>query len=103
MNIADVNDRLRAQVPGLPRPHQFVMTAAVAALPPRTLNDVLTKIRDFNSFNKSNDPYGEHDFVTITQDGDTYFLKIDYYDHSLEYFQQEGGVRVFTLMFSHEY
>jgi hypothetical protein len=104
MTIAEINDSLREQLPWIPKPHKFVMSTAVAVLPPRCLSEVLVKIRAFNSFNSSNDPYGERDFISVTHADDTYFLKIDYYDKNLEYFYQgNDGVRVFTLMFSHEY
>lgn len=102
MNIANLNDTLRSQLPLLPQPHRFVMTSAVATLPPQTLSELFAKLRSFNSFNSSNDFYQEHDFVSIKHDGETFFLKVDCYDSNLEYYQPDG-TRILTLMFSHEY
>jgi hypothetical protein len=97
MTIAETNDILRSRLPFLPRPHQFVMSAAVAALPPAYVSCLFAEIRAFNNFDKDNDPYGEHDFIKIKYKSEVYSLKVDYFDKNLEFYK-EDGTRVFTLM-----
>lgn len=47
------------------------------------LHDVLgliRAVREYNDFNEDNDPYGEHDFGSLSWEGEKIFWKIDYYD-----------------------
>ena len=66
---------------------RVMMTAGVAALVAPVRNAVIDKIRAFDAFDDNNDPWGEHDFISIEHDGQTFFAKIDYYD-------LEDGARV---------
>ena len=79
--IRELNDLLRATFTG----GKVVMTAAVAALDNATRANVLNTARTFNSFTRHNDPYGEHECFFFQVDGERYFVKIDYYDRSMEY------------------
>ena len=63
---------------------RVMMTAGVAALAAPVRNAVVEKIKAFDAFDDENDPWGEHDFVSVEHDGQTYFAKIDYYDRELQ-------------------
>jgi hypothetical protein len=64
--------------------------------------DVLTAVREFNSFTPANDPRGEHDFSFFEVDGERFFFKFDYYDDNYEYFKEDGR-RVLTVGFASDY
>jgi hypothetical protein len=51
-------------------------TAGVAALENPVRNAVVEKIKAFDAFDDGNDPWGEHDFVSVEHDGQTFFAKI---------------------------
>ena len=74
--IRVLNDNFRSTFVG----GQVVMTAGVNALPLDTKARVLLAVQSFSNFTKDNDPHGEHDFGSFEIEGETYFLKIDYYD-----------------------
>ena len=60
----------------------------------------------FASFTEDNDPYGEHDFGSLTCEGQRILWKIDYYDQSLGYWcdpLDERCRRVMTVMLPEEY
>ena len=59
---------------------RVMMTAGVAALENPVRNAVVEKIKAFDAFDENNDPWGEHDFVSVEHDGQTYFAKIDLYE-----------------------
>ncbi len=102
--IRELNDQLRKQHEG----GQVFITDGVGSLSVPTVARILFAVRDFDSFNKGNDPYDEHDFGKVDVDGHEVFFKIDYYDGNLE-----GGSpdpsddtntsRVLTIMLSSEY
>ena len=48
-----------------------MMTAGVAALENPVRNAVVEKIKAFDAFDDDNDPWGEHDFVSVELDGQT--------------------------------
>ena len=63
---------------------------------------------DFDAFDDENDPWGEHDFVSVEHDGQTFFAKIDYYNrdlsgHSEDATDPEKTCRVMTIMLAEEY
>ena len=65
-------------------------------------------IRSFDAFDDDNDPWGEHDFVSVELDGQTYFAKIDCYDrkfeaHSEDAADPEKTCRVMTIMLAEEH
>ena len=101
-NIRKKNDTLRKLIPFVPSPHMFMRTSSVAALPEQKQLALFSKVVNFNDFNEDNDPYGEHDFFSVIQDGQKYFLKIDNYDKNLKFYK-ENGIRVITLMHSNDY
>lgn len=83
----------------------FVITPGVNSL--KNVNGLIQTIREFDEFNRDNDPFGEHDFGSLDWDGEKVFWKIDYYsDNRLV----EGGdplsdgcCRVLTIMLAEEY
>ena len=102
--IAARNDALRRDRLG----GHVVMTAAVAALSPDTLNGAILALRRFDAFTRDNDPYGEHDFGAFEHAGERFCFKIDTYaDHTLIEGAEDplapGVVRVLTLMLASDY
>jgi hypothetical protein len=64
------------------------------------------KIEEFNNFNEDNDPHGEHDFGSLSFEGQKIFWKIDYYDKELKYWcdpLDKACRRVLTVMLAEEY
>ena len=87
---------------------RVMMTAGVAALEAPVRNAVVEKIKAFDAFDDDNDPWGEHDFVSVEHDGQTFFAKIDYYDRKLEAHSEdatdpEKTCRVMTIMLAEEH
>lgn len=105
--IRDLNDVLRVTMS--PEHGRVMLTQQVAGLPPVQRMKLLAAIVGFKSFTEDNDPYGEHDFGSVVQDGETYFWKIDYYDkqnpdYGSEYPESaDHTARVMTIMHSSEY
>jgi hypothetical protein len=102
--IRALNDAFRKSFRG----GRVMMTAGVAALEATVRNAVVEKIRSFDAFDNDNDPWGEHDFVSVELDGQTYFAKIDYYDrkfeaHSEDAADPEKTCRVMTIMLAEEH
>ena len=100
-NISQKNDQLRKRIPLVPMSNQFMMTNFVTSLPEKQLLSLFSKVANFNDLNEDNNPHEEHDSFGVI-DGQKYFLKIDYYDEDLEFYQ-EDGVRVITLMQASDY
>ena len=97
--IAKLNDEFRRA-----NPTQYILTSGVVSALP--LNDVMYAVRHFNEFTEGNDPYGEHDFGSLTINGDKLFWKIDYYDQELKFGQEPLSSecrRVLTVMLASEY
>lgn len=109
--IRDHNDLFRAaKLAGLHTdiPGQVVLTRGIAELPQHDRWTVCEKIRSFDSFTEDNDPYGEHDFGSITHAGNKVFWKIDYYDPdlhkgSIDPANPQETCRVLTIMLAEEY
>ena len=102
--IRALNDAFRKSFRG----GRVMMTAGVAALEATVRNAVVEKIRSFDAFDDDNDPWGEHDFVSVELDGQTYFAKIDYYDRKLEAHSEDAAdpektCRVMTIMLAEEH
>jgi major membrane immunogen (membrane-anchored lipoprotein) len=102
--IRALNDAFRKSFRG----GRIMMTAGVAAIEATVRNAVVEKIRSFDAFDDDNDPWGEHDFVSVELDGQTYFAKIDYYDRKLEAHSEDAAdpektCRVMTIMLAEEH
>ena len=97
--IPALNDAFRRSMSGC------TVSRGVAALAP-ILNEVFVTVRDFDTFTKDNDPYGEHDFGSFVVAGHRMFWKIDYYDESLTHWCDPLSPechRVLTIMLAREY
>ncbi|MBZ0291115.1 MAG: DUF3768 domain-containing protein [Anaerolineae bacterium] len=110
--IAEINDQCRRQcmmpVFGTRVPCQIVMTQGMAALGPEAQIRIAAKVRDFDSFDTDNDPYGERDFGAFEHEGRRIFWKIDYYAPDMEHGSEDPAdpqqtVRVLTIMLAEEY
>ena len=102
--IRELNDQFRKTFSG----GKVLRTAGVDALPVQEQAAILAMVQGFDDFNKSNDPYGEHDFGAFDFDGVTYFWKIDYYDVDYQYLSLDPSDetitnRVLTIMLAEEY
>ncbi|WP_261332127.1 DUF3768 domain-containing protein [Rhizobium leguminosarum] len=74
--IRTLNDAFRRN----PTAGRVVITPGMSALPHDQRLTLLMAVVGFDDFNAGNDPYNEHDFGAIEQDGVSYFWKIDCYD-----------------------
>ncbi len=102
--IRALNDAFRKTFSG----GRVVMTAGANALPGEEQQAVFRKIRAFDAFDDGNDPWGEHDFVSVEHAGEKFFAKIDYYDlrlsgHSEDAADPAKTCRVLTIMLADEY
>jgi hypothetical protein len=94
---AKTNDQLRKRIPLIEPPDLLVITSGVASLGEGSVARILQKVRNFNNFNKDNDPYKEHDFGLFTHRGETIYWKID------DYAGQDGYNLVLTVLLAEEY
>lgn len=108
--IRELNDQLRRTFQG----GKIALTQGVLAI--CDVPTVLEQLRTFESFDKGNDPYAEHDFGAfsykgrpgITGDGPLLYFKIDYYDLDLQMGSSDPAIpeitaRVLTVMLAEEY
>ncbi len=108
--IARLNDWLRENITS-PGNNRVVMTIGIAALIGdvaqfrgfRKRAELLRAVRDFDTFNPSNDPYREHDMGSFEFEGASCMWKIDYYNRDLSAGSEDPGdpfqtVRVLTIM-----
>jgi len=84
------------------------MTRGVQSLGQDTVYKIMDAVRSADHFDPDNDPYGEHDFGSVTVDGNKYFWKIDYYDQELKFHSPDKSdsnvtTRVLTIMLAEEY
>ena len=104
VKIRTLNDAFRETFWG----GRVMMTAGVAALDCSVRNAVVEKIRAFDAFDDDNDPWGEHDFISVEHDGQTFFAKLDYYDRELQAHSEDAAdpektCRVMTIMLAEEH
>ncbi len=102
--IAELNDALRKNGTG----GRVVITAGIQALGQVAVNSILRKVRAFNTFTASNDPYGERDFGAVSEGGEKILWKISYYDKDMAYHSPDPSdpavtVRLMTIMLASEY
>lgn len=86
----------------------IVTTNTVAALPPAKKACLIAAVRIFSEFDEGNDPHAEHDFGSVTIEGDKFFWRIDYMDRSMEMGSPNPAdpsvtKRVLTIMRADEY
>jgi hypothetical protein len=102
--IRTLNDAFRRN----PTAGRVVITPGVSVLPHDQRLTLLMAVVGFDEFNAGNDPYNEHDFGAIDQDGVSYFWKIDYYDQDFGTGSPDPANphvtrRVLTIMRADEY
>lgn len=82
-----------------------VMVTKKAAELPDT-EEMLYKVRSFNSFTTKDDPYGWHDLGRFEWKGQMVLWKIDYWDAELKHFVgplSDECKRIVTVMLASEY
>lgn len=102
--IRALNDRFRQTLAG----GHVVVTRGVDALGGDAVAAILAAVRCFDHFDAGNDPYGEHDFGSVTHDGRRLFWKIDCYDRTFTAASPDPAdpavtARVLTVMLADEY
>jgi hypothetical protein len=102
--IASLNDALREQGTG----GRVVVTSGLLGKGNDFLERAVASVRTFSAFAPDNDPYGEHDFGSVTIEEETVFWKIDYYAPGLEVGSEDPAdpaktERVLTIMLAEEY
>lgn len=102
--IRHFNDVFRGTFTG----GRITLTEGVRALDDDSRGEVLTKVREFDAFTKSNDPHDEHDFGAFEVGGVRYFWKIAYYDEDCRFASHDPAnpkltTRLLTIMRADEY
>lgn len=111
------NDAFRKAVMFAPQSDgKAVMTRGVAGLGSMACAWIYKQIAEFDTFTEGNDPYGEHDFGSITVavsdlftgelETHKVFWKIDYYaDADMEFGTEDrfNAYRVLIIMLAEEY
>lgn len=108
--IAGLNDLMREHIT-TPGHNRAVMTIGIAALVGdvalfrgfRKRAELLRAVRDFDTFDHGNDPYGEHDMGSFIFEDVACLWKIDYYSPDLSAGSENPAdpsmtVRVLTIM-----
>ena len=94
---AALYDALRKQIPFIRRPNILVITQGVQAEFEDRIQEVMQKVKAFNSFTEANDPWKEHDFGAFEIDNQKIFWKID------DYGGIDGYNLILTIMLASEY
>ena len=86
----------------------LVLTQGIRSNTPEDLEAIITKVRNFDTFDANNDPYNEHDFGAFDYKGRRIFWKIDYYDQEFLYLSPDVSNprltnKVITIMYAEEY
>lgn len=108
--IARLNDWLREHLTS-PGANRVMTTIGIAALIGdvavfrgfRKRAELMRAVRDFDTFDRGNDPYGEHDLGSFDFEGTSCMWKIDYYNLDLSGGSEDPSnpfqtVRVLTIM-----
>jgi hypothetical protein len=87
---------------------RVVFTHGIASLPTKDIDRIMDLVRNFTDFNEGNDPYGEHEFGTVSADWQEVFWKIDYFgldlnEASVDPTDSTVTIRVLTVMLAEEY
>ena len=86
----------------------LILTQGIRSNTPEDIKEIITKVRNFDTFDENNDPYGERDFGAFDYKGKRIFWKIDYYDQEFLYLSPDVSNprvtnRVLTIMYAEEY
>jgi hypothetical protein len=106
--VRQLNDAMRARLPGAAPADRVLLTQGVQALGVPGYSELMWRVRDFTAFTPDNDPHGEHDFGAVAFQGTRYFWKIDTYDRALQMHSPDPSdpavtSRVLTIMRADEY
>jgi hypothetical protein len=104
--IRDLNDEFRSS--GSSAAGQWLLTRGVLDKGPEFAARAVLEVKSFDSFTPGNDPYGEHDFGSLSLAGERLLWKIDYYDHTMCAGSENPADpsvtrRVLTVMLASEY
>ena len=102
--IRVLNDNFRNTFVG----GRVLTTPGVAELAVDLKAKLFLAVQLFSTFDKDNDPHGEHDFGVIDLEDESYYFKIDYYDLDCRFGSEdpsdpEQTTRVLTIMRADEY
>ncbi|MGN0919740.1 MAG: DUF3768 domain-containing protein [Alphaproteobacteria bacterium] len=102
--IRDLNDHLRKTFTG----GTVLLTRGIRTKTPKELCDILEGVKNFNDFNKSNDPWEEADMGSFNYKDDKIIWKIDYYNNDNTYLSPDPSNpdhthRVMRIMCADEY
>lgn len=113
--IARLNDWLRDNITS-PGTNRVVMTQGIAALVGdvalfrgfRKRAELLRTVRDFDAFDRDNDPHGHRDLGAFEFEGTACLWKIDYYDLELVFGSEDPAdpfktVRLLTILRADEW
>jgi hypothetical protein len=106
--IRELNDAFRRNPHLLGRFGQLLVTQGVAARGIEFVDRAARAVREYETFTKDNDPFGEHDFGAFEIDGEKLFWTNDCYDNDLNYGSPNAANpsvtrRVLTIMLAAEY
>ena len=96
--IARLNDEFRTTT------HEVTLTRGVADI--EYLPGLLGQVRRYDNFTEDSDPDGEHCFGVIEWHGQTVYWKVDYYDPTLDHWQDPLSPechRVLTVLLADEW
>ena len=102
--IAQQNDDFRKHL----SQGTLVLTQGIRSNTPEDIKEIITKVRNFDTFDENNDPYGERDFGAFDYKGKKIFWKIDNYDREFLYLSPDVSNprvtnKVLTIMYAEEY
>jgi hypothetical protein len=102
--IRELNDSFRRTFTG----GVVVITQGVEALASEVKAEVLQRVRQFDRFDRENDPHGEHDFGNFEIANRRFFFKVDYYNLEMDGGSEDPAdpaktTRVLTVMKAEEY
>ena len=98
--IAVLNDAFRQAGPA----PDWYITQGANALPDH--DELIQAVQNYNRFNSSTDPYGEHDYGSFVWRGVRTLWKIDYFDQQVTYWCDPLSPdcrRVLTVMLASKY
>ena len=104
--IQALNDRFRSTLAG----GRVLLTQGVSGKGQGFVAAALAAVQAFTAFTPDNDPHGEHDFgsITIEGEGTKLYFNIDYYDAAERYGSEDPAdpsmtTRVLTILLPEEY
>ena len=102
--IRKLNDSFRTSFIG----GKVMLTLGIRAKSDIEQTEILERVVNFNDFNKNNDVYGEHDYLSFDYKGEKIIAKIDYYDKNYRFLSDNPADptitnRVLTIMTSEDF